>query len=259
MGKGKKKKLVQSILPIGNSLTQVTCSKCNFQYFSTNKESLKQHENLHKEILLGIKLSKKVIRNILKVGNVIKSLNIDINNKVEQLQFVSIKCADSQIIKVVTDVLKLVNNVWLNSNSCSSHWAKHPDENMVILIVSLSINRVIGILTTDTPPSPFNYLKGYHMDIETSTIDDKKPKLKLKLGISRIFVSYSYRRNGLATMMLDEILKHAFYGMTLSKWQIGFSQPSSIGSNLLKNWYATTTSTTPNTNIITSIPVYHES
>lgn len=251
----KKQKLVQLRLPVGTS-KQVTCAECNFKYVSTKKESRKQHELFHNQKISGFEITKRVFNKLKLSGKKVhSSINAWSN---EEIDCFVVSCSDKEIMKVVEEMLMLVNLEWLNSEGNSSvNWKKRPYDCKVVLLVSANfkthVYRIMGILTTDRPTTPFTHIKGYHMDVSTSTIDPEKSELELEVGVSRIFVSQKYRRHHLAEFMLNSMLQHAVSGKTLSPWQVGFSQPSDAGGRLLHHWINTTTATASST-----VPVYEE-
>lgn len=57
------------------------------------------------------------------------------------------------------------------------------------------------------------------------------------LGISRIWVSRSHRRKGIASILLDCARSNFFYGIEIPKEMIAFSQPTQSGGSLAKKWY----------------------
>lgn len=261
----KRPKLVQSVFPV-KKLTQVTCPECNFQYISRIKESEEQHRRFHNEKISGLKITQIVYSKLQSDGT-----RVDLASQSswsnEKIKCFIISCVDPQIIKVVTDMLKHVNEQWLNSTSSSNSWKKRPSESKVVLLVSSAhsakgdTHRLIGIITIDPPPPSSAFLPGYPMHFRTSAIDREGPPLKLQLGVSRIFVSQKYRRHHLATFMLDTLLEHAVYGTTLTPWQVGFSQPSNAGCQLLRHWSAVSRPPPHSSSSLScsdTVPVYEE-
>ena len=57
------------------------------------------------------------------------------------------------------------------------------------------------------------------------------------LGISRIWVSKSHRRKGIATRLLDSARAHFFYGFRVPKKMVAFSQPTESGRQLAEKWF----------------------
>ncbi|KAK5116612.1 hypothetical protein LTR16_005063 [Cryomyces antarcticus] len=59
------------------------------------------------------------------------------------------------------------------------------------------------------------------------------------LGISRIWTSTSYRKQGIATTLLDCAAENFLYGLRVDKKLIAFSQPTESGGCLARRWLAT--------------------
>lgn len=262
MGKANKRpkaqekvKLVQTTFAKKNSKL-FSCPLCGFKIIDSRKELEKIHETYHDDFLNGFKIvSKATERLILDGKNVVEVITKEGENGKQKISVVVIACEDKKVTKLVSQILTVMNTSWLNSDECSDNWKTRPLDSKVVLLVEQKMEakrgdgyaRIIGVTTTDPPPKNATFLKGYLMQVEKSTILENKP-LKLRLGISRIFMCPPYRRQGWASTMLECILKHAVYGAQLTPWQIGFSQPSGAGLLLLKKWYRGSN----------CIPVYHE-
>lgn len=250
--KVKKPKMVQSTLP-GVKKTNVKCLDCDFVYEKTRKDSVLKHNAFHSDFLYGKKLSKTTIHKLTEGKNVVDTVRVEVNNQTVKVSVIFISCVDKTIVDLVSDLLEIVNKQWLNAGACPTSWKTRPLECKVVLLLAESFLdkevsvRLIGITLLDVPEMNTSFLIGHHMNVKDSTIDPGKSELRLRLGVSRIYVHEYYRRKGLSVLMLNSILKHSVYGTVLTPWQLGFSQPSGSGLLLLKNWYGTPT-----------IPVYHE-
>lgn len=248
----KKPKMVQSTL-LDSRSRSIKCLECGCIYEKTKKDSILKHKRIHTDLLYGKKLSKLQLSKLTENRNVVNTHRVNVDGQNVQVSVIFISCVDKTIVDLVSGLLQIVNTQWLNAGTSSNSWKTRPLECKVVLLIAESsidkeVNaRVIGITILDVPEMSTSFLVGQHMKVENTTIDSSKPKIKLRLGVSRIYVHERYRRNGLSTLMLNSILKHSIYGTVLTKWQIGFSQPSGSGLLLLKNWYKTPT-----------IPVYNE-
>ena len=61
------------------------------------------------------------------------------------------------------------------------------------------------------------------------------------LGISRIWISKTYRGNGLAVDLLECARNNFFYGVEAPKDLVAFSQPTESGGRLAKKWFGAET------------------
>lgn len=265
--KKKKPALIQSTFLIKyNKLDEVTCGECGFKFIKSMKETIKQHDIFHNQRILGLQITKTIFNKLKLNGKKIlfKYNENKLNLKNKKIYCFIVSYEDQQIIKLVADMLKIVNIQWLNDNKRNfKDWERNLFNNKIILLIChdllLDTYRSIGITTTFSPPKSFEHLKGFHMDIKTSAIDINKPELKLKFGVSRIFVSQEYRRNHLAEFMLDSLLEYGVPGKRLTHWQVGFSQPSNAGGLLLQHWISNSNSSSSGDTQASTVPVYHES
>lgn len=77
--------------------------------------------------------------------------------------------------------------------------------------------------------------------IQSSSISiSDAPEVAL-LGVMRIWTSRSFRRRGIARVLLDCGRKHFFYGLEVTKDLVAFSQPTESGARLARRWYGTET------------------
>ncbi|KAG5438348.1 hypothetical protein PCANB_002836 [Pneumocystis canis] len=56
------------------------------------------------------------------------------------------------------------------------------------------------------------------------------------MGVSRIWVCKTYRREKIATRLLDVACNHFIYGITVKKHEVAFSQPSESGKLFIESW-----------------------
>ena len=67
-----------------------------------------------------------------------------------------------------------------------------------------------------------------------STLTDPQDAM---MGISRIWVSNSARRKGIAATLLDSARKNFIFGIEVPRPQVAFSQPTESGSKLARKWF----------------------
>jgi len=75
------------------------------------------------------------------------------------------------------------------------------------------------------------------VDVSTSLYCSPEP-LPTPLGISRMFVSSSYRRLGIASRLLTAAADNFIHGVTLdpTKGEVAFTQPTASGKALMEKW-----------------------
>jgi len=75
------------------------------------------------------------------------------------------------------------------------------------------------------------------VDTSTSLYCSPEP-LPTPLGISRMLVSSSYRRMGIASRLLTAVAENFIHGVTLdpAKGEVAFTQPTASGKALMEKW-----------------------
>lgn len=74
-------------------------------------------------------------------------------------------------------------------------------------------------------------------DTNSSSICVSKASKPAILGVSRIWTSSSHRKHGVASTLLHAAKSNFLYGMTISKEEMAFSQPTESGGKLARRWY----------------------
>jgi len=87
--------------------------------------------------------------------------------------------------------------------------------------------------TTHDPLQPENPNRTNNQCIIT-----KEPQPAI-IGISRIWVHHQYRRQGIATALLDSIRNHFIYGLSVKKELIAVTQPSTEGQQFATGYFGT--------------------
>jgi ribosomal protein S18 acetylase RimI-like enzyme len=85
------------------------------------------------------------------------------------------------------------------------------------------------------PPSSSDLLR-FDGDSHASALFCSPKPSPAHLGVHRIFVSPSYRRCGVATMLLNAIAQRFIYGCPIPKMDVAFSQPTGDGQRLARKW-----------------------
>lgn len=97
---------------------------------------------------------------------------------------------------------------------------------------------VIEDRTTSSASSPGAKTSPTHSSSSVSVDEAPRPAI---LGVSRIWTSTAYRRQGIATRLLECAQRTFVYGLTLSKQAMAFSQPSESGKYLAERWFGAST------------------
>jgi len=85
--------------------------------------------------------------------------------------------------------------------------------------------------TSQTPPPPSSLLSSQCLITSQS-----QPAI---IGISRIWVHHQFRRQGIATALLDSIRNDFIYGVYVKKDQVAVTQPSTEGFLFARRYFGT--------------------
>lgn len=205
----KRKKLVQSVFRVNGDTT--TCKECGMSYIKSVKSDSLHHLKYHDKVINGLKFNLKTY---------------EIVNKVSEDEFIIVvNTLAKQQVKFALEFLEIVNNS-LNASDENDCWL-HNNGKVYIYIKK---SRAVGILVAEKVEF------GSWYSIKHQTIVNSKIKIPLVCGISRVFVSKSQRRSGTASCLLNTLTGSFIYGIKLSKRQVGWSQPSTIGSKLAESF-----------------------
>lgn len=244
---GTKRKKIQSILSFpstsSNSTTNITtCDTCGMSFYLYVNKDKEMHDKYHKKYQEGISwplsLDKKVLLTFsLKREIATGKKNSPINNvksekKVFMGSIITIDKSSVKQVKKVEEVLSVVNQE-LNAPVDSKQWKDETMDTSKAFLLLID-NKVIGVCSTDKITN--TELQCRWMIFRSQVVVPKQINHHIKVGISRIWIAPTWRGLKLSFKLLDSVLKYSIYGITLSKNQIGFSQPSHSGSLLAKSF-----------------------
>ncbi|CAH6721162.1 N-acetyltransferase Eco1p [[Candida] jaroonii] len=191
-----------------------TCKLCGMSYLKYLKQDQQLHEEYHTNFVDGLSWQFS--------GNYLKSITVVVKKQRHKINFVAIDTDSTPQIRRVDDVLHMVNQE-LNASSGSDSWKKTPGQ----AVLAITNRRVIGIVVTET----IDDVEGQSrwMIHKTQAIVPKQINKNAKLGISRIWVAYNWRRLGISTALLTTITT---YPKPIHRREIAFSQPSTNGGLL---------------------------
>lgn len=244
-----------------SSNQSTTCATCGMTYYSHVSKDKDLHTKYHFNFINGIPWATSFCTNIIvkfviaeKTPLLTRSGTIKTRKQTSLSTEAMILTIDKKSVKQVRrveEILKAVNQE-LNAPSDCQTWKKEltdPIQGKAFVVVIY--NRAIAICVTD--PIRDTEQQCRWMIHRTQSVVPKQVNKLIKLGVSRIWVAPKWRRYGLATRLLEIVLKHSVYGIVLDKREIGFSQPSFSGGLLAKNFNGVMHKTGE-----TLIPVYLE-
>ncbi|EPY50262.1 sister chromatid cohesion protein/DNA polymerase eta Eso1 [Schizosaccharomyces cryophilus OY26] len=202
--------------------TTVTCSECLMEYNKATEEDVDLHSRFHSRTLGGIDLNMQ--------AEPIKRLSYSVNG--DSIYMVT---AESALLdqKKAEDAVNFVNE----------ELSGEPMETIGIdkysIFLFMSGKKCIGLLLAERIKSA--YVISEKEDEKTffsSAVYIKENKLKhgFILGVSRIWVTPSRRKQGIARALLDCATSHFIYGYKISNKEIAFTQPSESGKRFIISW-----------------------
>jgi N-acetyltransferase len=109
-------------------------------------------------------------------------------------------------------------------------------------------NRCVGLCLAERITSAYEVLEGdpttkaANSQLTSSTSSSIAVATKQEpssLGISRIWTSNLWRRQGVASALLECARQNTIYGVSLPKASVAFSQPTASGGCLARTWFGT--------------------
>ncbi|GJJ12000.1 hypothetical protein Clacol_006238 [Clathrus columnatus] len=226
-----------------------TCPKCSFSYIQGALED----ETLHKKHCLrvqrGLEWAKEEEREADKAGvRVIedlirfKAVGDDVFARI-----ISVPANAGGKIGAKLSSLFDTINLSLSAPALTPETLKVSKAYLFLIpVANTTRERIVGCIIAQRITSAMNVVSRPEQDVEGSSnvvhVDGGlycSPQLHpTPVGISRLFVSVTHRRLGIATMLLDAVSKTFVYGCVLdpTKGQIAFSQPTGDGQKTMERW-----------------------
>lgn len=238
-------KKVQSTFKHVSGSQSTTCKVCGMTYFPHIPKDKELHVKYHKKFVGGVTwpsslhnkegvLLTKSIRRTEKRSLLLLLLLLPLPIVVT---FVSVSKSSNLQLKKVEEILTMVNSE-LSAPRDSQEWKNGATNKDVPIegraFVAITQNKAIAIVTTDPIYSTATQCKW--MVHKNQSIVPNQVNNFIKIGISRIWTAPNYRYMGIAKYLLQCVMEHSIYGVTLSKNEIGFSQPSFAGGLLAKSF-----------------------
>jgi N-acetyltransferase len=201
----KSKKFEQLFLNIGQknaASVPFACPDCSMTYFRGQSSDELSHQKYHSAVVKGIFIPEKD-------GE--KKVVIDEDNVVVMILYSETKCV---IKKRLLEIVEVMRNDLGAVEMESSFLDK------CTFFLYLTKRRAVGCAVVG--PVKYAFRNNDKDSISVPCI----------CGISRIWVSEKYRRNQIATTILDTVKLKYVYGTQLSNNDIAFSQPTELGKKL---------------------------
>lgn len=212
---------VRKVQSVFKSSTPVNCKECYMSYFPHIKKDVAAHKQYHMDYLEGPKWLKCK-------SKLLKVVNVKRKSKSKSVELISMERSKDEGILLI---MRIVNNE-LNAVSERVQYSKNTNIKGSVFMAVLG-GRVIAICTTEPIINPKLQCRWMEYDTQEILLQVNSA---IKIGISRIWVAPSWRRHGLALLLLDAVRRHTIYGVVLDRAAIAFSQPTSLGSSLARSY-----------------------
>ncbi|KAJ1983145.1 hypothetical protein H4R33_004869 [Dimargaris cristalligena] len=240
------------------NLGPTLCSECGLSYQRGQSEDELLHDKYHQSIVRGVKYlgykSETVLRTFVPTAGKPEFKNqLDIpkraakpesaNNTATPLTSVvrvtpSTSASFARIV-VITDksttseknkakeVMEVTNTNLGSAAFTDDMWSKYK----VFLCISAT-QYVMGCAVVERIKT------AYATTTRSSTdgVVDKCSPIKASCGISRVWVSPRFRRQSVATELLEAVRENFIYGLTIARTEIAFSQPTAMGAALARHF-----------------------
>lgn len=270
------KVLTQTVLDFGQVNTPVTCSVCQMSYTPSVPEDNKLHDMYHNRHKDGIELEKAFTKSAMKwcyeVPNIQGSVVV-VDRKIS----LPARRAIQRVLEVVNKELGSVeiseSDLWgqktlgeeskdAKKSDCYKVFLHVWDRKVVALLLAERISKAHRVKATN-PPEHMKEAANQGPNLQredsalltptssTAPVRDQFPSsadLELEetmsdaiVGVSRLWTSKAFRKQGIANNLLDCVLTQFIYGLDIDKEEVAFSQPTDMGAALAKSWFGAET------------------
>ena len=261
----KKTRLSQMQIDLGGEIRR-TCKTCGMEYIPSNAEDVMLHDNFHDMNVHGVALNKNLSndKTLRKLQSTKRALKVDEDIVVvdRRSSLMSRKQVEKVLGVVNTDLsatgmengqlwssLKIKSTIPKTTKTKKRKGRKaapEPGSDRFKAFMYLMDGKCVAFCLAEKISTASQVLNCNPQEIEhqnlvpspkSSSITTSADADVVVLGISRIWCSRKYRKQGLATDLLDCARVGFFYGMEIPKNLVAFSQPTESGIQLAERWF----------------------
>lgn len=260
----KKPPLAQMQIDLGGDFRKA-CIQCGMEYIPSNREDASLHRNFHDMNSTGIDVGKVLMKDVAtrliapgkkplredeailmvdrqsstvsrnKIGKILEVINSELSAP---------HIEDDDLWGGLEPKVRMVPTRRKNSEVVDSRGVRFK------AFIYLVGDRCVGCCLMEKISSGYPVVKqpvnqrekeDITFDARSSSISVSDRPESVLLGVTRIWTSRSFRRQGIAETLLDCGRRHFFYGMDVTKDLVAFSQPTESGAQLAKRWYGAET------------------
>lgn len=239
MSKSPANRKKQMTLDMGQkSLGLKQCKECQMIYNLDDEQDSEVHSKYHKQQESILKFSswknEKVVYEYENLGRCIV-IESDIDPKVQITKALNLlKYVDTQLgIRNSTQILNEIDNKIAKASGQKQRASTNEGNPCKYYLFVSKSNRIVGFCLAEQ-------LNESHRIRKFSAESDEENAYKNVIcGISRVWVAETYRRNKIATKLLDCVRDNFLYFQSLRLNQIAFSDPTENGRQFASKYFKT--------------------
>lgn len=255
----KKPVLTQMTLDLGAE-TRKTCRECGMEYVTSNPDDVAMHRMWHDKDDGGVDLGKafqkgSAMRWAYEVPH-IEGIVVVVDRKTSTPARLQVKKAldvvgrELSSVPITEEVLwsqkSLINKGAINGKGVKQSDAEERNDHRsdrYKVFLHIKDGKCVGLCLAEriTEGRPVKASEQKEVNgnaaAPSSSITVHGTSRPAVVGISRIWVSKTFRRKGVATNLLDCVMNHFIYGMEIDKEEVAFSQPTESGGQLARAWF----------------------
>ncbi|KAL1595525.1 hypothetical protein SLS59_008162 [Nothophoma quercina] len=250
----KKKRMVQMQLDLVGQHRKA-CKTCGMEYIPSNAEDVALHKKFHAVNFGGVDCTKAMVER-LRQKQIWSGGEGSFIAVVGRRDAITLRNKASDVLKVVNTELAAVpisdEELWSQTTLSASTKASQEDtttsekcdrfkaylhirgQKCVAACLAERIQEAYTVLAQDETSEQSTQPLA---DSQSSSISVSTTADTVLLGISRIWVSNQFRKQGLARRLLDSTRSDFMYGLTVEKHLIAFSQPTESGGKLARKYF----------------------
>jgi hypothetical protein len=259
----KTKRMVQMQLDLASE-SRKACKTCGMEYIPSNAEDSALHRKFHAMNVGGVDFTKATTERLRK-NQVWSGGDGSFVAVIGRRDALALRNRTSDVLKVVNTDLGAVpisdEDLWSQTHLLDADTIQAPDskptedsqdqsrptpvdrfktylyiqgQKCIGACLAERIWKAYTVLPQDGASAQTRELPS---QIKSSSISISATTTPALLGVSRIWTSNQHRKQGIATRLLDCARSDFFFGLSVEKAKVAFSQPTESGGNLARRWF----------------------